>query len=82
LQTICLASGIVEPSRARAEPDYLEFLYFSFAIGMTFQVSDVQIENHCLREARSPTACSLSSFDVVATPKPHAAAQFGTRRSA
>ena len=25
------------------EPDYMDFAYFSFVIGMTFQVSDVQI---------------------------------------
>jgi len=31
------------------EPDYLDFVYFSFVIGMTFQVSDVEIS---LREIR------------------------------
>ncbi|WP_246485176.1 DUF1345 domain-containing protein [Chitinophaga qingshengii] len=30
-------------------PDYLDFAYFSFVIGMTFQVSDVQIGNRILR---------------------------------
>jgi len=30
-------------------PDYLDFAYFSFVIGMTFQVSDVQITSRKLR---------------------------------
>ena len=41
------ARGLAFPGRA--EPDYWDFLYFSFVIGMTFQVSDVQIENQPLR---------------------------------
>ena len=39
--------GLVFPGRP--EPDYWDFLYFSFVVGMTFQVSDVQIEDHSLR---------------------------------
>jgi uncharacterized membrane protein len=31
------------------QPDYWDFLYFSFMVGMTFQVSDVEIEDHVLR---------------------------------
>ncbi|HWW41788.1 DUF1345 domain-containing protein [Pedobacter sp.] len=31
------------------EPDYLDFIYFSFVIGMTFQVSDVQITSKRIR---------------------------------
>jgi uncharacterized membrane protein len=31
------------------QPDYMDFLYFSLVLGMTFQVSDVQIESHRLR---------------------------------
>jgi uncharacterized membrane protein len=31
------------------QPDYWDFLYFSFVVGMTFQVSDVQIEDHTIR---------------------------------
>lgn len=30
-------------------PDYWDFAYFSFVLGMTFQVSDVQIESHKFR---------------------------------
>ena len=32
-----------------AEPDYLDFTYFSFVIGMTFQVSDVTISSRQIR---------------------------------
>jgi uncharacterized membrane protein len=31
------------------EPDYLDFVYFSFVVGMTFQVSDVEISSKKLR---------------------------------
>lgn len=31
------------------EPDYLDFVYFSFIIGMTFQVSDVEISSRRIR---------------------------------
>lgn len=31
------------------QPDYFDFLYFSFVLGMTFQVSDVQIASRRLR---------------------------------
>lgn len=31
------------------EPDYFDFLYFSFVIGMTFQVSDVEISSRPIR---------------------------------
>lgn len=31
------------------EPDYLDFAYFSFVIGMTFQVSDVEISSRTIR---------------------------------
>jgi uncharacterized membrane protein len=32
------------------EPDYMDFAYFSFVIGMTFQVSDVQITSRTFRK--------------------------------
>ncbi|HTV89233.1 MAG TPA: DUF1345 domain-containing protein [Stellaceae bacterium] len=41
-------------------PDYLDFLYFAFVIGMTFQVSDVQITNRTLR--RLATIHGLIAF--------------------
>lgn len=31
------------------QPDYLDFVYFSFVIGMTFQVSDVEITSRPIR---------------------------------
>ncbi|MEN0053716.1 MAG: DUF1345 domain-containing protein [Mucilaginibacter sp.] len=31
------------------DPDYLDFVYFSFVIGMTFQVSDVEISSRQIR---------------------------------
>jgi uncharacterized membrane protein len=41
-------------------PDYLDFLYFAFVLGMTFQVSDVQITSRTLR--RVATAHGLIGF--------------------
>jgi uncharacterized membrane protein len=35
-------SGLLFPG-GRADPDYWDFLYFSFVVGMTCQVSDVQV---------------------------------------
>jgi len=31
------------------QPDFLDFAYFSFVIGMTFQVSDVQVTSRRIR---------------------------------
>jgi uncharacterized membrane protein len=42
------------------QPDYLDFLYFSLVLGMTFQVSDVQITSRKLR--RVATLHGLISF--------------------
>jgi uncharacterized membrane protein len=33
----------------KEDPDYLDFVYFSFVIGMTFQVSDVEIASRQIR---------------------------------
>jgi uncharacterized membrane protein len=43
----CDGSGLEFPSEER--PDYLDFAYFSFIIGMTCQVSDVQITERAIR---------------------------------
>src|SRR3569833_1139918 len=32
-----------------AEPDYWDFIYFSFTLGMTFQTSDVEISSRAMR---------------------------------
>ncbi|MBS7565045.1 DUF1345 domain-containing protein [Mucilaginibacter sp. Bleaf8] len=41
------AGGLQFPDEP--EPDYLDFVYFSFVIGMTFQVSDVEIASRKMR---------------------------------
>ncbi len=43
--------GLQFPSEDR--PDYLDFFYFSVVLGMTFQVSDVQITSRKLRRLAS-----------------------------
>jgi uncharacterized membrane protein len=57
------ARGLAFPGRA--EPDYWDFLYFSFVIGMTFQVSDVQIESHRLRRTGLAHGVLAFFFNVV-----------------
>jgi uncharacterized membrane protein len=47
---------------ATKKPDYLDFAYFSFVIGMTFQVSDVQINSRIIR--RTALAHALLSFAI------------------
>lgn len=42
------------------EPDYWDFVYFAFTLGMTFQTSDVQITSRQLRKAA--TLHSLIAF--------------------
>ncbi|KAF0243336.1 MAG: hypothetical protein FD183_9 [Chitinophagaceae bacterium] len=44
----------------KEDPDYLDFAYFSFVIGMTFQVSDVQVNSRVIR--RFVLLHSLISF--------------------
>jgi uncharacterized membrane protein len=41
-------SGLQFPGN-EDDPDYLDFVYFSFVIGMTFQVSDVEISSRAIR---------------------------------
>ena len=47
IQSNCKAGGLDFPEDI--EPDYWDFLYFSFIIGMTSQVSDVQITSRSMR---------------------------------
>jgi len=42
-----ISGGLIFPGKT--EPDYLDFAYFSFVIGMTCQVSDVQIGSPKIR---------------------------------
>ena len=41
------ARGLIFPGES--QPDYLDFAYFSFVIGMTFQVSDINITSRKIR---------------------------------
>ena len=54
------AGGLEFP--AQKKPDYLDFAYFSFVIGMTFQVSDVEISNRTIR--RTALLHGLLSFGL------------------
>lgn len=47
---VCKASGGLQ-FPGKDEPDYLDFVYFSFIVGMTFQVSDVNITSRRIRRA-------------------------------
>jgi len=53
-----LSAGIDIPEEP--SPDYLDFAYFSFVIGMTFQVSDSRITSREIR--RLALLHSLLSF--------------------
>jgi uncharacterized membrane protein len=52
------ANGLEFPGGAK--PDYWDFIYFSFVIGSTFQVSDVAVTNRWIR--RSVAAHGVLSF--------------------
>jgi uncharacterized membrane protein len=43
------AVGGLEFPGKTTDPDYLDFVYFSFVVGMTFQVSDVEISDRAMR---------------------------------
>ena len=47
-------------NKEQQRPDYLDFMYFALVLGMTFQVSDVQITSRKLR--RLATVHGLLSF--------------------
>ena len=52
------------------DPDYFDFAYFSFVIGMTFQVSDVEITNKPIRRIiliHSLLSFCLNTFVVALT---------------
>lgn len=62
------AGGLNFPNENK--PDYLDFAYFSFIIGMTFQVSDVEITSKKLRRIvllHSLLAFGLNTFVVALT---------------
>lgn len=47
------------------EPDYWDFTYFAFCLGMTFQVSDVEITERAIRRVATVHALVSFFFDVV-----------------
>ena len=47
------------------QPDYLDFAYFSFVIGMTSQVSDVQISSRLIRRLALVHGIVSFAFNVV-----------------
>ena len=47
------------------EPDYLDFVYFSFVIGMTFQVSDVEISSKRIRRLALMHSLIAFAFNTV-----------------
>ena len=52
------------------DPDYIDFAYFSFVVGMTFQVSDVRITSRKIRKtvlAHALLAFALNTFVVALT---------------
>ncbi len=55
-----LTSGGMAFPGGEAEPDYWDFVYFSFVVGMTSQVSDVGVTSRQIR--RTVTAHGIVSF--------------------
>jgi uncharacterized membrane protein len=53
-----IKGGLIFPGKE--DPDYIDFAYFSFVIGMTSQVSDVQISSKVMR--RMATLHGVISF--------------------
>ncbi len=46
-------------------PDYLDFVYFSFVVGMTFQVSDVEISSRAIRRLAWAHGILSFAFNTV-----------------
>lgn len=62
------AEGLDFPKEKR--PDYIDFAYFSFVVGMTFQVSDVEITSRKIRRLallHSLLSFGLSMFVIALT---------------
>ncbi|MGH6784338.1 MAG: DUF1345 domain-containing protein, partial [Sphingomicrobium sp.] len=57
------ASGLEFPGDNK--PDYLDFVYFSFVIGMTFQFSDVAVTARSIRRAALAHAIISFFFNVA-----------------
>ena len=62
------AEGLEFPKEKK--PDYIDFAYFSFVIGMTFQVSDVDITSRVIRRValfHGMLSFALNTFVVALT---------------
>jgi uncharacterized membrane protein len=57
------AGGLKFPGGQK--PDYLDFVYFSFVIGMTFQVSDVAVTSRSIRQTVIAHAIVSFLFNVA-----------------
>jgi uncharacterized membrane protein len=58
-------AGLNFPGEDDCEPDFLDFAYFSFVIGMTFQVSDVAITSQLIRRLSLVHALLSFLFNTV-----------------
>lgn len=56
-------SGLEFPGTG--QPDYWDFVYFALVIGMTFQVSDVQISERAIRHVALTHAVIAFFFNVI-----------------
>ncbi|MFA6124580.1 MAG: DUF1345 domain-containing protein [Sphingomonas sp.] len=56
------AGGLEFPNCA--EPDYWDFLYFSFTLGMTFQTSDVEISSRQIRRVTLGHCLAAFVFNI------------------
>jgi uncharacterized membrane protein len=56
-------SGLEFPGTT--EPDYWDFIYFAYVIGMTFQVSDVEISERGIRRVALAHAVIAFFFNVI-----------------
>jgi uncharacterized membrane protein len=61
------AGGLLFPTERPGErmPDYFDFAYFSFVIGMTCQVSDVQIISHRMRRLAFMQSVLAFAFNTI-----------------
>jgi len=58
-------SGLNFPGEEDDEPDFIDFAYFAFVIGMTFQVSDVAITSKLIRRLSLVHALLSFLFNTV-----------------
>ena len=58
-----IAGGLEFPEEKR--PDYLDFMYFSLVLGMTFQVSDVQITSRKFRRVAAVHGLLSFLFNTI-----------------